>query len=317
MQKIDERFTKIYIFDLNPGNDDITKEFIMGKLSRIMKNISLYQYFVIVSHSSLKVLKKIVNDAKISLGYIVSDSGARIYNISTKKVIFEKHIERNDVLGISHCLTMSDLLQLISISNNEFIYSFDPMNEYIFSKMHYINSNNVSTYGKFKELLEKNSVFSFLCFQRNSLDFSQKFANFNNVSSDWNVNVSRLGDSSFVVYHKDASKYKAILKIMESKKISNFQNVYYYGINSVDVDCYNSFKNHLISVSAYYETKNFGNTIYTVSYDAILNELSISLKNSVKSSNRKKNVFMNPNALINNSDEKTFNLKDLYQSEEK
>ncbi|MDE6476798.1 MAG: hypothetical protein K2L48_01160 [Mycoplasmoidaceae bacterium] len=104
---------------------------------------------------------------------------------------------------------------------------------------------------------------------------------------------------------------------MESKKISNFQDVYYYGINSIDIDCYNAFKNHLISVSAYYEAKNFSNSIYTVSYEAILNELSISLKNSVKSSNRKKNVFMNPNALINNSNEKIFNLKDLQEQEEK
>ncbi|MDE6476692.1 MAG: HAD hydrolase family protein, partial [Mycoplasmoidaceae bacterium] len=146
MHKQEERFTKIYVFDLNPGNDDITKEFIMGKLSRIMKNISLYQYFVIVSHSSLKVLKKIIADAKINLGYIVSDSGARIYNISTKKIIYEKHIEKNDVLGISHCLTMSDVLQLVSIANNEFIYSFDSMNEYVFSKMHYINCNVITAY---------------------------------------------------------------------------------------------------------------------------------------------------------------------------
>lgn len=72
-----KRFNKLLIIDISLDNDDMTKEIVMGKLSRIIKNVSIYQNVVILSHGSLYILKQLIDDMKIKKGYIISDGGAR------------------------------------------------------------------------------------------------------------------------------------------------------------------------------------------------------------------------------------------------
>lgn len=311
MENNDQYFKKIYVFDINPGNDEFTKGLIMGKLSRLIKNISIYQNLVIVSHSSLKVLKKMALDAKITSGFLISDCGARIYQISTKKIIYEKSILRSDVLELVHTIAMIDMLDLISTSKSEYLYSFDPMNIYLLAKAHYIKLNESITYNKIKDIINQDKVYGMMAFQKNILEFNEKYSNFLAVCSDWDITTTRLSESAFLVHNAETNKYNAILKIMELKGINDFQNVYYYGINNADFKCYNSFKNHLISFLSFYDTKEFPTSIRTVSYDVILNELSLSLENSIKSSKIRKNIFLHPNSSLPNTDEKTFNISNI------
>ena len=72
--------TKILIFDINPGNDEITSELIFGKILQVIKKASTLQHIVFLSHSNLSVLKKILQDMDIKNVYIISDAGARIFN---------------------------------------------------------------------------------------------------------------------------------------------------------------------------------------------------------------------------------------------
>ncbi|GHU33882.1 hypothetical protein FACS1894166_10390 [Bacilli bacterium] len=57
--------------------------------------------------------------------------------------------------------------------------------------------------------------------------------------------INRLGHY-FSINSKESTKYKAILKLMEVTKISNFDKVYYYALNTVNKQCINAFKHHLM-----------------------------------------------------------------------
>ncbi|GHU47281.1 hypothetical protein FACS1894218_1360 [Bacilli bacterium] len=81
------RFNKLFIIDINPSNDDITNELVVGKLSRVIKNAALYQNVVIVGHANLTILKQMTKDTNIKSAYIISDNGARIYNIKDNAVV--------------------------------------------------------------------------------------------------------------------------------------------------------------------------------------------------------------------------------------
>jgi hydroxymethylpyrimidine pyrophosphatase-like HAD family hydrolase len=78
---------KKIIIDINPGNDQITKELIIGQFATILKTISKKNILILCSHSSLFILKKIANAIGLKNGYIISDFGARIYDIGTKTIL--------------------------------------------------------------------------------------------------------------------------------------------------------------------------------------------------------------------------------------
>ncbi|MDE7433959.1 MAG: HAD hydrolase family protein, partial [Mycoplasmoidaceae bacterium] len=136
MNKTEKLTPKVYVFDINPGNDEATKDLVIGRLGTISKIISSHHYFVLLSHSSLRVLKKITHDAKITKGYIVSDSGARIYDIGRKKIIYEKPIDKTSCLNIIHSIAMLNMLCLASSSLTEFSYSFDPLSSTSLNRLH-------------------------------------------------------------------------------------------------------------------------------------------------------------------------------------
>ncbi len=311
MRKIDNFFTKIYVFDINPGNDDITKDVIMGRLSKIVKVIEQNQFVVLTSNSSLKVLKKFVKDAKFKHCYIISDNGARIYNVGSGKILWEKPIDETSVLSVCHIAATNDVLQLISYKNKELIYSFNQLSINAFAKMHYINLMTVTNFLSYKDQIIKNKIYSFMFFQHNTHDFQTIYNNFLDLQEDLNIKLIRTSESSLQALDKDVSKYKSLINIMKLKNITDFKNIYYYGLNGIDFECYNTFKNHLISVYAYYEAKIVSKNIYTVPYNSILDSLLLTFKKSSISKLKRKNSFKSPNTLIDNIDEKIFNTEEI------
>lgn len=311
MSKINNFFTKIYVFDINPGNDDVTKDVIMGRLSKIIKVIEQNQFVVLISHSSLRILKKIVKDAKLKHCYIISDNGARIYNAGSGKILWEKAIDETAALSISRIAATNDLLQLASYKNNELIYSFDQLSTHAFAKMHYINLMTTSNFLNYKDQIIKNKIYSFLCFQHNTYDFENIYSDLLTLQEDLNIKLIKISESSFQAFHKDVCKYKSLIKIMKLKNITDFKNVYYYGLNSIDFECYNTFKNHLISIYAYYEAKMVSKNIYTVPYNSILDSLLLTFKKSNLNKLKRKNSFKTPDTLIDNVDEKIFNTEEI------
>jgi hydroxymethylpyrimidine pyrophosphatase-like HAD family hydrolase len=173
------RFDKIFLIDINPGNDEITKEIVMGRLSRIVKNASIYQNIVIVSHSNLVLLKKLVSDIGIKIGFIISDNGARVYSITEDRIIFESVIKPEDVLAATHFAIMEGSLVLASGSAREYAYSVNLLNALALNKKHYVPLPYTNDYGKFSKFIISTNIHSILVFQKerkNMLAVNERFS---------------------------------------------------------------------------------------------------------------------------------------------
>jgi hydroxymethylpyrimidine pyrophosphatase-like HAD family hydrolase len=128
---------KLFIFDVNPSNDDVTKELVIGNFSRVVKNLSDYQNVVFLSHSNLSLMKKLIEDIGIKNGFVISDNGSRIYDIDKGTIVYENFINKSDVLAGLHLGIMENCLVLLSGSNKEYAYSANIMSALTLSKKHY------------------------------------------------------------------------------------------------------------------------------------------------------------------------------------
>ncbi|MDR1991864.1 MAG: hypothetical protein LBP70_04025 [Mycoplasmataceae bacterium] len=241
-----EQFKKLIIIDINPGNDEITKDLVIGRLSKVIKNVALYQNVVILAHSTLLLLKKMTKDIGLKKGYIISDNGARIYDIARDKTIYDNSINHNEVSAIVHYGIMQNSLVLISGNQREYAYSLNLINASFLNKHHYLPLPYTNDYTKFTKFINSTIIHSILILQKNRQQMKRVYDAFNMVKKDWNFSALAGQHSFFVITDKNDSKYNAILKIMEFLKIININDVYYYALNTIDDQCVVAFKNHLI-----------------------------------------------------------------------
>jgi hydroxymethylpyrimidine pyrophosphatase-like HAD family hydrolase len=175
------KFDKIFIIDINPGNDPISKELVMGKIARVIKNASIYQNIIILSHSNMDLLKKLVKDIGIKNGFIVSDYGARIYDIAHNKMIYENSIGKDDVGAVAHYAMMQNLLVLASSSGKEFAYSLNLLNAAMLAKKHYTPLSFTNDYNKFTKFTNSSTIHSLLIFHKDRSEMEKALLLFNKI----------------------------------------------------------------------------------------------------------------------------------------
>ncbi|MDR0675163.1 MAG: hypothetical protein LBF36_02775 [Mycoplasmataceae bacterium] len=237
---------KLFIIDINPGNDEITKDLVIGRLAKVLKNVAEYQNAVILSHSTLSLLKKMIKDIGLKKGFIVSDNGARIYDITQGKVIYDNSMNRDEVLAVVHYAIMQNSLVLISGSQREYAYSLNLINAISLNKKHYLPLPYTNDYNKIIKFVDSTIVHSILVFHKERKHMLKALNSFNAVNKDWNFSGMAGQHSYFVVTDKADNKYNAVLKLMEFLKIINIEKVYYYALNTINNQCITAFKNHLI-----------------------------------------------------------------------
>jgi hydroxymethylpyrimidine pyrophosphatase-like HAD family hydrolase len=153
---------KVLIFDVNPSDDDITKELILGKVLQVIKKCSLNRHVVFLSHSTLSLLKKMVNDMGIKQGYIISDCGARIYNLHDNKIIFQESLELYDSLSIAHSSLVNENLILASCDTQEIVYSPNPLYRDSLSKKHYVKLRHMDSFVGFAKFINTHNIYSIM-----------------------------------------------------------------------------------------------------------------------------------------------------------
>jgi hydroxymethylpyrimidine pyrophosphatase-like HAD family hydrolase len=182
--KINNRYDKLFIIDINPGNDEITKELVIGRLAKVLKNVAEYQNAVILSHSNLSLLKKMIKDIGLKKGYVVSDNGARIYDIQHDKIIYDSAMTRDEVLAITHYAIMQNSLLLVSGSQREYAYSLNLLNALSLNKKHYLPLPYTNDYNKIAKFIDSTVVHSILIFQKERNHMLKTLERFNRVIKD-------------------------------------------------------------------------------------------------------------------------------------
>jgi hypothetical protein len=178
------KFDKIFIIDINPGNDPISKELVMGRIARVIKNASIYQNVIIVSHSNMELLKKLVKDIGIKNGFIVSDCGACIFDIAQNKTLYENYLGKEEVNAVVHHAMMKNLLVLASGSIKEFAYSINLLNTLMLAKKHYLPLLSTNDYTKFSKFINSATIHSLLIFHKERSEINSSLVSFNKIIGD-------------------------------------------------------------------------------------------------------------------------------------
>jgi hydroxymethylpyrimidine pyrophosphatase-like HAD family hydrolase len=179
-----ERYNKLFVVDINPGNDEVTKDLVIGRLARVLKNVSEYQNTVILSHSNLSLLKKMIKDIGLKKGFIVSDNGARIYDITHDKIIYDSAMNKDEVLAVIHYAIMQSSLVLVSGSQREYAYSLNLINALSLNKRHYLPLPHTNDYNKIVKFIDSTIVHSILVYQRERPRMLKVLEVFGNVAKD-------------------------------------------------------------------------------------------------------------------------------------
>jgi hydroxymethylpyrimidine pyrophosphatase-like HAD family hydrolase len=184
LKNTDNHFDKIFVMDINPGNDEITKELVIGRFAHIVKNASLYQNIIITGHSTLSLLKHMIKDIDIKHGYIVSDNGARIYSIHQDKIIYDNSMDKEDVLAILHYAIMQNSLVLVSGTQREYAYSLNLLNALSLNKKHYLPLPYTNDYNKLIKFVNSTIVHSVLVFHKDRSEMLKALDEFNAVAKN-------------------------------------------------------------------------------------------------------------------------------------
>lgn len=239
-------FNKLLIFHINPSNDEITKELVLGKLSQAIKKASYNSHIAFLSHSNLLLLKKIILNIGLKEAYIISDSGARIFSIKQNEIIYEKSLPKHLCSAISHTGIIENCLVLTSGDTQEFSYCYNYLHQLALSKKHYIKLVCTTDFQKFSKFLESNNIYSIMIFNANYEKMFETYEKFTKVSSEWNFEIQRGIATYFTITNKDANNLTAIKYLMNYLKIPNSNNAYYYGLNVYDKDSLLMFKNRFV-----------------------------------------------------------------------
>lgn len=239
-------FHRLFILDVNPGNDELTKDMVMGKLGKTILSVSQNEAVVIASHSSLYLMQKLCNDIGLKKGFIISDSGARIFSIHENKIIYQIAMNMQDVDAIIHFAIMQDGLALLSASKHEYAYSINYSNTIALNKKHYLPLPYTDDYQKIKSFANSTIIHSVLVFfttRELMLQFSDSV---NKVANNWEF-WSVPGQKTYLsINNKGTNKYHAILNIMRHINLTNNDYIFYYGINAISISCMAAIKNKII-----------------------------------------------------------------------
>jgi hydroxymethylpyrimidine pyrophosphatase-like HAD family hydrolase len=178
------KFDKLFIVDINPSNDEITKDLVIGRLSKVLKNVSQYQNTVILSHSNLSLLKKMIKDIDLQNGYVVSDNGARIYDIARQKILYDNSMNKDEIMAIVHYAIMQNSLVLVSGSQREYAYSLNLINALFLNKKHYLPLMYTNDYHRLTKFIDSTIVHSVLIFQKEREQMLKTLDTFNLIAKD-------------------------------------------------------------------------------------------------------------------------------------
>lgn len=252
-------YNKILIFDINPSNDQITNEFLVGNLSNVIKRLSTKMQLIFTSFYGFNKMKEIlIKNLKLKSGFIVCNNGSLIYDIKTNKFLYKQILSMDECYMIVHNNIMQNFLVLASGEKNEYVYSPNLLLVDDFKKNVYLKFINCTRYRQFNNLIMYNGFFNILCYEKYSHELASKYEDIKECCIAWDLNISQINNNMFSINPKNATKINAIQLILEKLKFSNSQKIYYFCLNTFHFDCWFAFAvNHYINVDCLIKNKPF------------------------------------------------------------
>ena len=251
----------VFIFDVDPDNDQITNEMInWHKTDKINKYFGAKnKVLIFTSNSRFEVLHKyIVETGKIKTGFLVCNGGAVVYDIETKKFLVNSELGEQEKAMLSHTVQMQTLFALASSSKNDLIISSNYLETKKFAEHCYVPRQSTDDYLKFNSFIHLNKILSMICYESNKDQLSFKHDLLKKLSEDFKISVSNINNNWFIVTPKGYTKVNAVYQVLNYLNHTNINIVYYFALNTFNTDLWWLAKNnHYISRDCLIANKKF------------------------------------------------------------
>ena len=294
---------KIIIFDINPLNDQTISELVAGKLSLVIRNISEKNILVFSSIMSFESMHELlVKDLKLTKGFIISNNGARIYDVFNKQFIFQKALTDDQKNMIAHNGCMFAFYTIASTQNQDLAYYCNYLDAEDFTKLSYHEFSYTTNYTIYSSYFTSNSFLSFMCFEKDEQVLKTKYQYLMQVAKEWDLEVSNINNRMFTITNSGVNKLNAIYLIIGYLNFEKIEEIYYFSLNGFDIKCWNAFsKNHYINIDYLIHT----NIKARIDESFYLSSLNIALVRLLKAKSKYRNFLMCKNFFTSLSNEGT------------
>ncbi|AFN65069.1 hypothetical protein WEN_01350 [Mycoplasma wenyonii str. Massachusetts] len=200
----------------------------LTKLFSLFKELSIYNNLFLFTHNSLELASSCIREQKLNLGYLISNSGSCVYNLTTTKREKEHFLERRALELISRFGFFNNQIFVIHCSNNSFIFGLDYLAPK--RKKRYSNLTQLNSLPEIKEVLEGNSVYSLEVWfeESNSSLRSAKIQDFLNKLLEFQLELNYLViDPTIYLFPKNNSNYQVLREILECSEKEIKSNLIY------------------------------------------------------------------------------------------
>ena len=294
---------KIIIFDVNPINDQVVNEIVAGKLASSLKNISSKNMLIFTSIMSFEAMYKlIIKDLQLTNGFIISNNGARVYDIFNKQFIFQKNLTVDQKNMVAHNACMFGWYTIASTQSQDLAYFCNYLDAEEFKKLSYHEFSYTTNYTIYNSYFTSNNFLSFLCFEKDQKILENKYQLLKKVQKEWKINISEISNRMFTITAEGVNKLNAIYLIISYLNFSNIEEIYYFAMNNFDPKCWNAFsKNHYINIDLLIHVKSKAK----IDESFYLSTLNIALVRLLKTNSEYRNYLMCKNFYSSVSAEST------------
>lgn len=254
-------YKKIVVFDVNLDWNCYKKEDRRYKdlplVYTLIEQASKYQTIIIQTSGCLPDAIDFLHAHHIEKGYLIASGGAIIFDIAANKIIEQHNLEADDIQTIVHHGIMHNVNISIYTPDRKFLYV---SNEVCYSSnkgLCYSPHEVIQTYDMLKQTISRTDIVDIAYYHLlGSVNNPKQNVLLYNWDKYWegeicNLNIKVNRTSSYVHFsNKEATKLKAVEKIMGLTGVDHLSDVLYIAASCVNNECYVTFRNSLITSNA-------------------------------------------------------------------
>ena len=227
---------RIFIFNIDPQNDEITSLFLSLKNRDLLLKHQNEIIYVFVTKFSLNVVLNFFQKIlKLKTGYIISSNGSCLYSIANKKILYSYSLAH----PVKTFLIHEGILKSLLISSNSkskcYCYSED-IKKFIKFKNIFINEISlIKDYLTYYHFIHENEFLSFIFYDTNTNTLIEKYKNIKILEEDLNIVVSPIENNMFSASGAESTPIDAYYKILEDLDYKiDIAKTSYFVLNSFD-----------------------------------------------------------------------------------
>lgn len=249
---------KLVVFDVNldwkfeQQNDYKYKD--MPLVYDLITKAVQYQPIIIQTTECLVDAIGFANSLNLKSGYLIASGGSIVYDIAQAKILQILNMDNDDVRTAVHHGLMYGLNVSIYTPDRKFMYISNTAVYATIKDKFYSPYDVIIDYDLLKKTLERTDIVDVgYLHALGTVNNQKQDILLNNLEKYWeqevcNVAIKLNRTSKYVhIGHKKANKLNGIEKVMEIEKVQNQSDVLYIAASCVNGQCYNAFKNCLLT----------------------------------------------------------------------